>query len=105
MPNARRGEVWLVDLGLAAKTRPALILNIPFLDNERALFLIMPHTTATRGTRFEAVVDVRWLEKGAFDAQGIRNVPGSVLLRRLGVLSDEQMKLVEAAVRRIFGLE
>ena len=30
MLNARRGEVWLVDLGMAAKARPAAILSIPF---------------------------------------------------------------------------
>lgn len=105
MPNARRGEVWIVDLGLAAKTRPALVVNVPFLDHERALYLVVPHTTAVRGTRFEASPDVRWLEHGAFDAQGIRSVPGAVLVRRLGTLTDEQMRLVETAIRRVFGLE
>ena len=25
----KRGEVWLVDLGMAQKTRPAVILNVP----------------------------------------------------------------------------
>jgi hypothetical protein len=27
MPNAKRGEVWQVDFGLAAKVRPALVLG------------------------------------------------------------------------------
>ncbi|HEX7788451.1 MAG TPA: type II toxin-antitoxin system PemK/MazF family toxin, partial [Methylomirabilota bacterium] len=27
-----RGEVWLVDLGLAAKVRPALVLSVPAGD-------------------------------------------------------------------------
>ncbi len=27
MLRAKRGEVWLVDLGYAAKTRPCLVLN------------------------------------------------------------------------------
>ncbi len=31
-PNPLRGEVWLVDLGMAAKTRPCLILNVPAGD-------------------------------------------------------------------------
>src|SRR5438105_283453 len=34
MPRANRGEVWLVDLGMAAKARPALILDISFNDDE-----------------------------------------------------------------------
>jgi mRNA interferase MazF len=33
----KRGEVWLIDLGLAAKTRPAVILSVPFQDNEKAV--------------------------------------------------------------------
>lgn len=52
MGSDRRGEVWLVDLGYAAKTRPALIINVPSLDTDRALVLLVPHTTSLRGTRF-----------------------------------------------------
>jgi mRNA interferase MazF len=29
MTSPRRGEVWLVDLGMAAKVRPALVISIP----------------------------------------------------------------------------
>ena len=104
MPNAKRGEVWLVDLGLAAKVRPAVLVSVEFLDHERALYAVMPHTTAVRRTRFEAVVNVSWLENGAFDAQGIRNIPGAVLVRRLGILSGHEMKSVEAAIRSWFNL-
>jgi mRNA interferase MazF len=32
----QRGEVWLVDLGLAAKTRPALVLSIAVEDQDRS---------------------------------------------------------------------
>ena len=53
MPIARRGEVWQVDLGLVAKVRPALILNIPFQDHERAVYTVVPHTMAVRGTRLK----------------------------------------------------
>ena len=52
MPSIERGEVWLVDFGLAAKARPAAVINIPFLDHERAVYAIVPHTTALRGSRF-----------------------------------------------------
>jgi mRNA interferase MazF len=83
VPNAKRGEVWLVDLGMAAKARPAVVFNIPFADNERALLAILPHTTATRGGRFEVVIDVPWLEDGAFDIPGLRHIPSSVFIRRL----------------------
>ena len=67
MPDIKRGEVWLVDLGMAAETRPAVVFNIPFLDNERAVYAIVPHTTAVRGGRFEVAVTVAWLAPGVFD--------------------------------------
>lgn len=49
-----RGEVWLVDLGLAGKSRPCLVISnaVPSL-NERALVVVIPHTMALRGSRFE----------------------------------------------------
>ena len=32
MPKASRGEVWLVDLGLAAKVRPCLVVSVTITD-------------------------------------------------------------------------
>jgi mRNA interferase MazF len=80
----RRGEVWLVDLGLAAKIRPCLILGVPSADEERALVTVAPHTTSLRGRRFEVAVPLRFLKAGAFDAQGIVTVPTVRLMRPLG---------------------
>jgi mRNA interferase MazF len=48
-----RGEIWMVDLGLAAKPRPMLILSVPFEDDERALVTYVARTTQPRGERFE----------------------------------------------------
>ena len=104
MPRANRGEVWLVDLGMAAKARPALILNISFKDDERALYAIVPHTTALRGGRFEVQIHVPWLQVGAFDVQGIRNIPPSVLLRRLGALSPAELEGIIRATKIWFGI-
>jgi mRNA interferase MazF len=43
-----------VDLGLAAKIRPCLVLGTPRADDDRALVRVVPHTTSLRGTRYEA---------------------------------------------------
>jgi mRNA interferase MazF len=61
----KRGEVWLVDLGMAAKVRPALVLSIPANDEDRALATLVPHTTSVRGSRFEAAVSAAFLKAGA----------------------------------------
>jgi mRNA-degrading endonuclease toxin of MazEF toxin-antitoxin module len=42
----QRGEVWLVDLDMAAKVRPAVVMSIPAADVDRALVTIVPHTTS-----------------------------------------------------------
>ena len=100
-----RGEVWQVDLGLAAKVRPALILSQPPGDNDRALVTLVPHTTAIRGSAYEVAVRVGFLREGAFDAQNLVTIPQAKLLRRLGQLNSQQLSMVETAVRRWLGLE
>ena len=94
MRTPRRGEVWLVDLGLAAKIRPCLVLGAPAADEDRALVTDVPHTTSLRGTRYEVSVAVRFLRSGAFDGQGLVTVPTVRLMRPLGSLSSEQLKAV-----------
>ena len=42
MLKAKRGEIWIIDLGLAQKARPCLILSIDFLDHERAVVTYIP---------------------------------------------------------------
>jgi mRNA interferase MazF len=101
----RRGEVWLVDLGYAAKTRPALIITVPALDFERALVTLVPHTTSLRGTRFEVPSSVRFLKSGAFGAQNLITVSESKLLRKLGNLSNEDFGAVVGAVSNWIGLK
>jgi mRNA interferase MazF len=67
--TALRGEVWIVDLGLAAKVRPAVVISVPAADTDRALVTLVPHTTSQRGTRFEVASGVPFLHAGVFDAQ------------------------------------
>jgi mRNA interferase MazF len=102
--SPRRGEVWLVDLGLAAKIRPCLVLGVPGAD-DRAIVTVVPHTTSLHSTRFEAAVSVRFLKAGAFDAQGIVTVPTVRLMRRLGTLSPEQLSAVVRAVCLWLGIK
>jgi mRNA interferase MazF len=102
--EAQRGEVWLVDLGLAAKVRPCLVLSVPATDADRALVTLVPHTTSVRGSRYEVVVPVPFLRPGAFDSQGLVTIPSAKLVRRLGKLNSQQMLAVEAGVRPWLGL-
>ena len=103
MSTPQRGEVWLVDLGLAAKVRPALVLSVPAGDADRALVTLVPHTTSVRGSRFEVSVPVPFLRAGAFDAQSLVTIPFPRLIRRLGRLHPIQLAQVEQGVRAWLG--
>ena len=100
MKYPNRGEVWLIDLGMAAKIRPCLVVSARIGDTDRALATLVPHTTSTRATEFEAAVKTHFLKQGAFDAQGLVTVPVARAIRLLGSLSDAQMRPVEHAICR-----
>jgi mRNA interferase MazF len=102
-PSSIRGEVWLVDLGMAAKTRPCLVLSVPAKDEDRALVTLIPHTTSVRNSRFEVAVQARFLRPGAFDTQNLVTIPIIKLVRKLGVLSANELAAVEEVVRSWLG--
>jgi mRNA interferase MazF len=105
MNAPQRGEVWLVDLGMAAKVRPAVVVSVPAADTDRALVTLVPHTTSARGSRFEVAVSAPFLRAGVFDAQNLVTIPHVKLLRRIGRLGDSQLRAVERALREWLGLE
>lgn len=104
MNQPARGEVWVVDLGIAAKVRPVLVISVPFGDQDYALYHVIPHTTALRGSRFEVCVSVPWLKPGAFNIQGSLSVTRPAFLRKLGRLDAHQLHLIESALKRWLGL-
>ena len=63
MATPQRGEVWLIDFGLAGKTRPALVVSVAFSDKDRSLVTVVPHTTSLRGSPFEVAVRVPSLSR------------------------------------------
>ena len=100
----RRGEVWLVDLGMIQKTRPAVILSVPYGDSDRVVVTIVSHTTSLRESPFEIVVPVPFLREGAFTVQSVTTIPTKHALRRLGTLTADQLAPIEEGVRKWLGL-
>ncbi len=100
-----RGEVWLADCGMAAKTRPVVVISIPFRDSDRALITVVPHTTSIIGSEFEIEIPVRWLQSGAFNIQATFPLPPPKFIRRLGVLNSEQLTRIETALQQWEGLK
>jgi mRNA interferase MazF len=104
MPRANPGEVWIVDLGLAAKVRPCLVLSDYPKDDELSLLIIVPHTTAVRNNRWEVSIPKAFLKTGVFHLQQLQSVPIARLQRRIGELTDEELRLVRGKLSDILHL-
>lgn len=89
--SPRPGEVWLADLGLAAKTRPIVILSRPDPEAPRALTIYVPLTTQNRGSKYEVELpQLGFLREVSFaNVQGIASLPPTRLERRLGELPPD----------------
>ena len=105
MPRPARGEVWQVDLGLAAKLRRCLILSDYPADDELALMLVVPHTTAVRGNRWEFALHKPFLEAGVFHLQQVQPVSLPRLERKPGALSSDEFKHLGAALIGLLRLQ
>src|SRR5437762_14181556 len=100
MPVVNPGEVWLVDFGLAAKVRPALLLTGNPADEELDLVTVLLHTTSLRGNRWELSIPKSFLKPGAFHLQQVQTISTVKLERRLGALTVEEMKRVRDALAK-----
>ena len=99
------GEIWWVDFGLAAKVRPALILSDYPEDDELALLVVIPHTTAVRGNRWELEVPKPFLKQpGVFHLQQIQPISLARFEAWLGVLMPDEFKRVRATLIRLLNL-
>ena len=105
MPEPRRGEVWQVDLGQAAKVRPAIVVSRDDPDAPRALIIFVPVTTKNRGSKYEIELPkTSFLSAGSLaNTQGIASLPPHKFLRKLGELPPNVLTKVEEGLK--FALE
>jgi len=104
MPRTLPGEVWMVDLGLVGKIRPCLVLSDYPADNELALLVVVPHTTALRSNRWELPLPKPFLTQGAFHLQQIQAVPITRLERKLGLLTAAEFQNLKETLVRLLHL-
>ncbi len=94
------GEIWLADLGMAAKTRPVLIPSRHDPDPPRALTIYVPLTRQNRGSPYEVPLPrLPFLrEESIANVQGVASLPTTRLERRLGRLPDDTFQSVKRAL-------
>jgi mRNA interferase MazF len=104
--NPRHGEVWLVDMGMAAKTRPAVVLIADNLDAPRTLIIHIPVTRQNRGSELEVPLGhLPFLEpEFVANVQAIGSLPSVRFEKRLGVVPENDLKRVKAALLKACAL-
>ena len=98
--NPRHGEVWLVDMGMVAKTRPAIVLIADQLNAPRSLVIHIPITRQNRGSELEIPLGhLRFLDpESVANVQAIGSLPSARFERRLGLVPEADLKKVKAAL-------
>ena len=104
MPRANPGEVRIIDLGLAAKVRPCLVLSDYPKDDELALIVVVPHTTSVRDNRWEVRIAKKFLKDGVFHLQQLQSVPIVRLQRKIGELTVGELRLLRLKLSELLHL-
>jgi len=103
--SPRPGEVWLADLGLAAKTRPIVIVSRHDPEAPRTLTIYVPLTTQNRGSRYEGSAEIALFKtESVANVQGVGSLPVTRLERKLGELPDEVLRKIRHALRFAFDI-
>ena len=103
--NPEPGDVWLADLGLAARARPVVIVSRKDSNPPRSLVTYVPLTTQNRGSQYEVKLPkLPFLREESFaNVQGIGSIATARLERQLGRLPEESLAQIKQALK--FGLD
>ncbi|MDZ7341983.1 MAG: type II toxin-antitoxin system PemK/MazF family toxin [candidate division KSB1 bacterium] len=98
--NPKPGEVWLADLGLAAKTRPVIIVSRFDPDPPRSLIIYVPLTAQNRNSPYEVELPhLPFLDKTSVaNVQGLASLPMTRLEKKIGVIPDPVMQNIKKAL-------
>ena len=99
--NPIPGELYLIDLGMVGKVRPAVVISRQDPDAPRALAICAPLTTENRGSAYEVPLGkLTFLDRESWvNVQGLTSLGHEKLLRRLGRLTAPQMERLKTALR------
>ena len=99
--NPKPGEIWLADLGLAAKTRPVVIVSRHDPAAPRALVLYVPLTTQNRQSPYEVPMpELPFLrEVSVANVQGTGSIGITRLEKKVGVLPEDVFAKLKEVLR------
>jgi mRNA interferase MazF len=106
MTSFSRGDVVLVDLGMAAKVRPCVVISVRSEEPQRNMSVVVPMTTEIRGGAFEvSFPKPAWLrQESVVNLLGIAGVDNARIERRLAAFPTDKLVEIESGLRRLLGL-
>ena len=106
MTSFSRGDVVMVDLGMAAKVRPCVVVSIPNPDSQRNMSVVVPMTTEIRGGESEVPFPKpAWLrQESVVNVLGIAGVDNAKIERRISAFPADKMLAIESVLKRLLGL-
>jgi mRNA interferase MazF len=95
------GQVYLVDLGMAAKVRPMVVVSRKDADAPRALSICAPITTSYRQSAYEiSIGKPRFLDQQSYvNIQGLQAIQHHELKKLIGRLSADHLSAIQEALR------
>jgi mRNA interferase MazF len=95
------GEVYLVDLGIAGKVCPVVVVSREDADAPRALSVVVPLTSQSRESRYEVKMPrVPWLNLQSYaNAQAMGSVEHHELTNRRGRFEASVLKQIRESIR------
>lgn len=95
------GEVYLVDLGMAGKVRPVVIVTREDANAPRAISVTVPLSSRNRGSQYEVQMPrVPWLKQQSFaNVQAIAAYEHHEFLERRGRFDQLALEKIKDAIR------
>ena len=106
MTGCNWGDVVLVDLGMAAKVRPCVVVTVSHTGGQRNMTVVVPMTTEIRGGEFEVpFVKPPWLrQESVVNLLGIAGVDNARIERRIAAFPAGKMSEIQDGLRALLGL-
>ena len=90
------GQLWADPSMKAFRENFSSNFMSPFpLDEELALIIVIPHTTAVRGSRWELAIEKPFLKSGVFHLQQIQPLSLGRLEARIGSLTADEFAAIK----------
>jgi len=107
MTSFKRGDVVIVDLGMAQKVRPCVVVSISRPDQQRNMSVVVPMTTEIRGGECEvSFPKPAWLQsESVVNVLGVAGVDNAKMVRRIAPFPEANLHEIIRKLARILGLE